>query len=92
MIKSFRHTGLKHFFDTGSKAGIQPIHAERLKVILAALTAAKTPRDMGATGFRLHQLKGELTGTWAVTVQANWRITFRFEGEDVILVDYVDYH
>lgn len=92
MIKSYRHEGLKLFAETGSKAGIQPVHAQRLRRPLTALDVAGTPGDMHAPGNNLHPLKGELAGHWAVNVSGNWRLTFAFEGEDVILVDYQDYH
>lgn len=92
MIKSFRHRGLEKFFRTGSKAGIQPKHADKLRLQLFALDNATRPEDMGAPGWKLHPLAGELKGHWAVSVSGNWRMTFRFEGEDVFFVDYLDYH
>lgn len=92
MIKSFAHKGLKQFHETGSMAGIQPIHAKRLRLILALLRQAQVIDDMAAPGLRLHPLQGDLRDFWAVTVQANWRVTFKFEGGDVHVVDYVDYH
>ena len=92
MIKSFRHKGLEAFFKTGSKAGIQPHHAGRLRVMLTLLDSAKRPEDMNAPGWRLHPLTGELAGHWAVTVNGNWRLIFAFEGDDAELVDYLDYH
>lgn len=92
MIKSFRHKGLESFFKTGSKAGIQPHHAGKLKVMLTLLDSAKRPEDMNAPGWKLHPLTGELGGHWAVTVNGNWRLIFAFEGDDAELVDYLDYH
>jgi toxin HigB-1 len=92
MIRSFRHKGLAKFFAMESRAGIQSAHAERLRLILAALNAAVAPGDMGLPGLRLHPLKGGRRGTWSVTVSGNWRITFRFSGKDAIDVDYEDYH
>ncbi|QID18816.1 peptidase [Nitrogeniibacter mangrovi] len=92
MIKGFLHRGLKAFFETGSKAGIQPHHAPKLARQLARLDAAQAPEDMNLPGWRLHPLTGALAGHWSVTVNGNWRLTFRFEGEDAILVDYQDYH
>ena len=91
MIKSFRHRGVEKFFRTGSKAGIQPKHAVKLRLQLFALDNATRPGDMNAPGWRLHPLTGELKDHWAVWVSGNWRLTFRFEGEDAILVDYQDY-
>lgn len=92
MIRSFRHKGVQRFFETGSKAGIQPQHAGKLRVLLTRLDVAKGPADMNAPGWNLHPLKGDLENHWAVGVDANWRLTFAFDGEDVILVDYRDYH
>lgn len=92
MIKSFAHKGVEKFFRTGSKAGIQAKHAQKLSLQLALLNTAKQPEDLNAPGWRLHPLRGELNGHWAVMVSGNWRLTFKFEGEDAILVDYQDYH
>ena len=92
MIKSFTHKGLEKFFLTGGKAGIQAIHASRIRMILALLDQARVVSDMEAPGLRLHSLKGSLAGNWSVTVQANWRIVFRFEEGDAYVVDYLDYH
>ena len=92
MIRTFRHAGLEKFFKTGSKAGIQPAHAAKLYLQLAALDVAKQPGDLAVPAWRLHSLKGDLAGHWAIKVDGNWRMTFRFEGEDAILVDYRDYH
>jgi toxin HigB-1 len=92
VIRSYRHKGLKLFAETGSKAGIQPMQAVRLRRLLTALNVAIQPGEMNAPGNNLHPLKGELAGHWSVRVNGNWRLTFAFEGEDVILVDYQDYH
>jgi proteic killer suppression protein len=92
MIRSFRHKGLEVFFVTGSKKGIVPEHAPKIARILDRLDASISPSDMNLPGYRLHELKGKDAGTWSVTVNANWRITFEFEGQDAILVDYKDYH
>ncbi len=92
MIKSFVHKGMERFFLTGSKAGIQPNHANRIRLILAQLQQARTIEDMNIPTLKLHELKGDRRGTWSVTVQANWRITFRFVDGDAEDVDYEDYH
>ncbi|WGL99894.1 type II toxin-antitoxin system RelE/ParE family toxin (plasmid) [Arsenophonus sp. aPb] len=93
MIKNFRHKGLERFFKTGVISGIQAKHAAKLRVQLTALNVAKKPSDMSAPSWKLHPLKGEaLKGHWAISVNGNWRLTFKFEDEDVILVDYQDYH
>jgi toxin HigB-1 len=92
VIKSFRHKGVEQFFKTESKSGIQPKHAERLRKQLFALDNAKTPNDMNAPVWRLHSLRGALESHWSVDVSSNWRLTFAFEGEDSVFVDYQDYH
>ncbi|ATG88340.1 type II toxin-antitoxin system RelE/ParE family toxin [Methylomonas koyamae] len=92
MIKSFRHKGVQQYFETGSKAGINAEHAAKLARQLLLLNAAKIPQEMDVIGWKLHPLKGELIDHWAVKVNGNWRLTFTFEGEDAILVDYQDYH
>jgi proteic killer suppression protein len=92
MILTFRHKGLETFFRTGSTARVQAIHAKRLRELLTALNVAKTAQDLGRPSWRLHGLSGDRAGFYAVTVQANWRLTFRFVGDDVELLDYLDYH
>ena len=92
MIKSYRHKGLQWFAETGSKAGIKPEHEARLRKLLSALDAAAMASDMDAPGYHLHPLRGRLEDHWSVWVSGNWRITFKFERTDAILVDYVDYH
>lgn len=92
MIKSFRHKGIKAFFETGSKAGIQSVHAAKLRLQLAALDQATSAEDMSAPSWRLHSLQGELRGHWSIWVSGNWRLTFKLEGVDVVLIDYLDYH
>jgi proteic killer suppression protein len=92
MIKSFRHKGLQEYYETGNKRGINPDHASRLARILDRLDASVRPLDMNLPGYRLHQLSGKEKGTWSVWVSGNWRVTFNFEAEDAISVDYLDYH
>ena len=92
MIKHFRHKGLQAFFESGSKAGIRQDHAGRLARQLRQLNDAREPKEMNIPGWRLHALGGDLVGHWSVTVNGNWRMTFVFEGQDAILVDYQDYH
>ncbi|MEW6165905.1 MAG: type II toxin-antitoxin system RelE/ParE family toxin [Pseudomonadota bacterium] len=92
MIRSFAHKGLELFHRTGGTKGIQARHEKRLRLILGLLDAAKAVADMNAPGLALHPLKGDRKGFWAVTVQANWRITFRFVDGDAEVVDYLDYH
>ena len=92
MIRGFRHKGLAKLFETGSKAGVQAQHGERLRLILGRLSAATAPGDMALPGLALHPLKGARKGTWAVSVSGNWRVTFKFVGKDADAVDYEDYH
>ena len=92
MIKSFRHKGLKKFYETGSAAGIQSGHKIRLRMILAALDTSLVIGDMDIPGFKLHPLKGKLRGRWSVSVSGNWRITFEFRDGNAYVLDYEDYH
>jgi proteic killer suppression protein len=92
MIRWIRHKGLKRLHEDDDSRGVIREHAEKLRDILARLDAAGTIADMDVPGFRLHPLKGEYEGYWAVTVRANWRVIFRFADRDVLDVDYVDYH
>ncbi len=92
MIKSFKHKGLEKFFLTGSTKGIQAMHSSKIKRILSVMNTLTdlTPLEI----YKLHPLKGNLKGMWAVTVQANWRITFEYDEttNDIYVVDYQDYH
>ena len=92
MIKTFRHKGLEAFFRRGRKAGIQPHHAPKLRLLLTALDSAKQPDDMNAPSWKLHSLTGDLAQHYSVSVNGNWRMTFAFDGENAELVDYLDYH
>ncbi len=92
MIKNFKHKGLKKFYQTGNQQGINPGHANRLRIILARLDASQYPDDMDLPGLRLHPLKGTLKGFWAVDVSGNWRVFFRVENNNAVDVDYDDYH
>ena len=92
MIKSFKHKGLERFYKTGSTAGIQVKHKKRLRLILSNLDQAEIPDDMDLPALRLHELSGNRKGIWSVTVNGNWRITFKFNGRDPEIVNYEDYH
>lgn len=92
MIKSFRHKGLRRFYEVGTKSGIQPKHAGRLRLQLSALDTAHRIEDMDIPGYRLHPLKGKLKGRWSIWVSGNWRLTFEFKDGNVHILDYEDYH
>lgn len=92
MIRSFKHKGLERFFLTGTKAGVQARHTDRLRLILARLNVSTSPQDMALPGLQLHELRGNRRGTWVVKVSGNWRLTFAFHDVDAIDVDYEDYH
>lgn len=92
MIKSFRHKGLRALFESGSAAGVQPHHASKLRLQLAALDSARTINDVNLPGYRLHLLKGNMSGRWAITVSGNWRMTFEFRDGNAHVLDYEDYH
>jgi proteic killer suppression protein len=92
LIRSIRHKGLKRLYEEDDPRGVMAEHAAKLRDVLTRLDAALTLSDMDIPGFRLHPLKGQERGFWAVTVRANWRVIFRFAGPDAFDVDYVDYH
>ena len=92
MIKSWAHKGIKRFFEAGSKQGIQASHADKLRRQLDTLDEASIPDDMDQPGWNLHPLTGDLKNHWSVKVNGNWRLTFKFEEGDAVLVDYQDYH
>jgi toxin HigB-1 len=92
MIRSFRHDGLKRFYERGSQAGIPARHVAKLRLILTVLQAATQPSDANFPGSRLHELSGKRKGTWSVDVSGNWRVTFRFDGQDVTDVNFEDTH
>jgi proteic killer suppression protein len=92
MIGSFKHRGLKRLYERDDRSGIRPDLVNTVQEILTVLDDAATPQDLNLPGYRLHPLKGELKGFWSVTVRANWRIIFRFQGADAFDVELIDYH
>lgn len=92
MIASFRHRGLKRLYERGDRSKVPAEYADKLENILFLLDTALVVDALDLPGFRLHQLKGDLKGFWSVTVRANWRVVFRFSGEQALDVDLVDYH
>jgi toxin HigB-1 len=92
VIQSFTHKGLRRFYETGAVSGIQPKHAQRLRMLLAALDTSQVVEDMNAPGFRLHPLKGQQKSRWSVWVNGNWRLTFEFRDGQAYVLDYEDYH
>jgi proteic killer suppression protein len=93
MIRSFKHRGLKRLYERGDRSGIRPDLLETVERILTVLDTATTPQALDIPGYRLHPLKGDLMkGLWSVTVRANWRIIFRFDGADAFDIELIDYH
>lgn len=92
MIKSFKHKGLKLFYETGSTKGIKPAHKQKLRIRLAAIDTAICIDDIDLPGFRLHPLKGDKEDLLAIDVSKNWRVVFKFEDGNAYIVDYEDYH
>ena len=90
--RSFKHRGLKRLYERDDRSGIRPDLVDTVQEILTVLDDAATPQDLNLPGYRLHPLKGELKGFWSVTVRANWRIIFRFQGADAFDVELIDYH
>jgi len=92
MIRTIKHKGLRRLFESGDRSKLPPVLVDRIEEILGLLDVSGDVREMDLPQFRLHQLVGDRKGQWAVTVRANWRIVFRFEGGDAHDVDFVDYH
>lgn len=92
MIKSFKHKGLKRFYETGSTRGVQAKHTKRLRMQLAALDTALEVTDLDIPGYDLHELKGKRKGIWAISVSGNWRLIFEFIDGNAYQLDYEDYH
>jgi len=92
MIKSFKHKGLRLFFETGKSAGIQAKHVKKLRMQLAAIDTAQVLDDIDLPGFSLHSLKGERSGIWSISVSGNWRVTFEFRDGNAYILNYEDYH
>jgi proteic killer suppression protein len=92
MIKTFKHKGLRKFFETGNASGIQPGHTRKTRIRLTALDTGTCIEDIDLPGFRLHPLKGDRQGFWAIDVTKNWRIVFKFQDGNAFIVDYEDYH
>ena len=92
MIINFRHKGLRLLYEHDDPRLVLQEHKDKLRFILARLEVAKGHNDLKVPGFRLHQLKGSRSNTWSIKVRSNWRVTFRFEGENVADVNYEDYH
>jgi proteic killer suppression protein len=92
MIQSFKHKGLRKFYEKGDFSKVQPTHRKKIRLILSLLNAATEIRDMNFPGSNLQRLTGDLNKYWAVSVSGNWRILFIFEDGDAFDVDYLDYH
>ncbi|PCJ22482.1 MAG: Killer protein [SAR86 cluster bacterium] len=92
MIKSFKHKGLRNFFESGSSRGIQAAHSKKLRMQLVALDTAISIEDMDIPGYQLHSLKGNRKGIWSISVSGNWRVTFELTDGNVYIADYEDYH
>lgn len=92
MIKSFKHKGLKQFFEMGSTKGINANQADKIRRRLSIIDLAKEVKDIDIPGYHLHKLSGDRSELWSVRVTGNWRITFNFEDGDAYIVNYEDYH
>jgi toxin HigB-1 len=92
MIDSFNHKGLKRLFEDGDRKLLRADLVERIATLLGYLDTAKVIDDLDIPSLRLHPLKGEFKGYWAITVRANWRIIFRFADGTASAVELIDYH
>lgn len=92
MIKSFKHKGLKKYFETGNISGIQANHQSKLRMQLAAIDTAEVIEDINLPGYSLHKLKGIRKNVWSISVNGNWRVTFEYKNGDAYILNYEDYH
>jgi proteic killer suppression protein len=92
MIKSFKHKGLKLYYELGKTNGVQVKHAKKLRMQLAAIDSAIEISDIDLPGYNLHPLKGDRQGVWSITVNGNWRLTFEFIDGHAYILNYEDYH
>ena len=92
MISSFQHKGLRIYYERGDASKLQPQHVQKIRLILSRLDAATNPEMMKVPGYDLHKLSGDLKDFWSVKVDKNYRIIFRFNGENAVDVNYLDYH
>ena len=92
MIISFNHKGLKQFFESDNASKLTSEHVRKIRLILTRLDGAASPAEMNEPGYNLHKLSGTLKEFWSVKVDKNYRIIFRFVGEDAADVNYIDYH
>jgi proteic killer suppression protein len=92
VIRSFKHRGLKRLYERGDRSQIRPDLLDTVEDILSRLDEADAPQALDLPGYRLHPLKGDLKGFWSVTVRANWRIIFRFQGTDAFDAELIDHH
>jgi toxin HigB-1 len=92
MIRTFKHRGLKRLYERGDRSGIRPDLVNTVLEILTLLDSATSPQALNVPGYRLHPLKGDMKGLWSMTVRANWRIVFRFEGTNAFDIELIDYH
>ncbi len=92
MIRTFKHRGLKRFYERSDPSGIRPDMVDTIERILTIIDTATAPQALNLPRYRLHPLKGDLKGCWSVTVRANWRIVFRFEDANAYDIELIDYH
>ena len=88
-----RHKGLRALAEQDRANRVPNDLVARLRRILTVLDEAKRPDDVDTRpGYRLHRLKGDRAGQWSISVSGNWRVVFRFEKNEVVDLDLVDYH
>lgn len=92
MVRSFKHRGLRRLYERGDRSRISPNYVGKVELILADLDASETLEHMRRPGYRLHELKGDMKGLYAVEVSGNWRIVFRFKDGQASDIDLIDYH
>ncbi len=92
MIESIQHKGLKLLWEKDNTSKLPSVQIFKIRMIITLLDNATDVQDMNFPGSDLHPLKGDRSGFWAVKVNGNYRIIFRFVNENAFDVDYIDYH
>lgn len=92
MIKTIKHKGLKRLYERGDQSKLPADRVNKIILMLTVLDAAETLEPINRPAWRLHTLRGDLEGFYAIDVSGNYRLIFRFDDGDVFDLDFVDYH
>jgi len=92
-IKSFVHKGLKRLYVDDSPKGLPPDSVDKLRAMFSFLQDMQNPESLRSFPlWKAHQLTGQRKGVWSLHVTRHWRLTFRIQGDEILDIDYEDYH